>query len=136
MYYLGNKGVCMKKYFLLVTLVALVGLSACTNSGSSNTPARSKRPAPTREPLPIQMTGTAVCLPHKNKTGAQTTECAFGIEVNKGEYYGLDISSLQNSGQPDIQVNQKIQVMGNLTLVEDSLYDIKGTIRVNSYKAL
>ena len=54
------------------------------------------------DPTPQNATisGTYVCLPHMNTTGPQTTECAFGIETDSGEYYAV------NFGQSGVAMEQ------------------------------
>ncbi len=44
------------------------------------------------DPLPKNLTisGTYGCLPHLDAGGPQTTECAFGIKTDEGEYYAVN----------------------------------------------
>ena len=92
---------------------------------------------PIQEPGPIRISGEYVCLPHKNKTGPQTLECALGIKANEGNYYSLDTQSIDQDKVMSLQTGQKILVEGSfvplVALSSDhwQIYDIEGIIRVN-----
>ncbi len=45
------------------------------------------------EPMSIVVTGTFVCLPHKDTTGPQTEECAFGIKTDEGIHYAVNFGA-------------------------------------------
>jgi hypothetical protein len=78
----------------------------------------------------ITITGTTVCLPHKNvKPGQpQTMECAIGLkDDNTGKFYGL-----KNSKNQFFDTNVKVKVEGILTDDSQSNYDTVGSIEVNS----
>jgi|GEM_PF-2059250 len=81
-------------------------------------------------PNQVTLTGTIVCLPHRNAQPGQpqTLECAIGLkESATGKYYGL-----KNNYKPIYDTNSKVQVIG--TLVDDSKsnYDTVGAIEVSS----
>lgn len=44
------------------------------------------------DPTPQQavLSGTYVCLPHRDTDGPQTEECAFGLRTDTGEYYAVN----------------------------------------------
>lgn len=85
--------------------------------------------------LPHQQTivGYWECLPHKNTTGPQTTECAFGIAVDQSDgHYAVD-TSLMSTYPVDYSTGTKVRVTGIVTpanqLNSIQKYDIDGVIR-------
>lgn len=94
-------------------------------------------PEPTAAPGPITIEGAIVCLPHKDKSGPQTLECAFGMQADSGEYYGL--TNLQQDQLIDgtLTVSTKVKVSGQVTPPgQDEKYDIVGTINVTSIEVI
>ena len=78
--------------------------------------------------------GIPECLPHRDQTGPQTLECAFGIKLDDGTYYGLDMSDIPG----DYQSHEGyISVHGMLTPIEMlssdwwQQYDVKGIMKVS-----
>jgi hypothetical protein len=69
------------------------------------------------EPYRATLSGTYVCLPHKNTDGPQTMECAFGLQTPVGEYYALDFNLL-SQGQPSIVVGDTFSAAGTVTPIE------------------
>lgn len=87
----------------------------------------------------IRIEGRVDCLPHRDKTGPQTLECAFGIQSKDNKYYGLEYDPLRLlSDNPRVVFSdiiipgQKVVITGVLTLDQDSQYDRIGTIEVVS----
>ena len=87
----------------------------------------------------ITVTGTQVCLPHKNTDGPQTLECALGLKDSvAGEYYALDLSAYSEIDSNDYGMDQEIVVSGAFTPVEAlsddywQIYTMKGIIRVSN----
>ncbi|MDR3643127.1 MAG: hypothetical protein P4L74_05900 [Candidatus Doudnabacteria bacterium] len=79
-------------------------------------------------PMQLIVTGTTVCLPHKNvQPGqAQTMECAIGIkEDGSGKYY-----SLKNANPSIYDTNVHVQVTGKVEIDSASIYDTSGVINV------
>lgn len=60
------------------------------------------------------LTGTQVCLPHRDTTGPQTMECAIGMKTADGKYYALDFN-LMSQTPPVIPGGQVFSVSGILT---------------------
>jgi hypothetical protein len=82
---------------------------------------------------PITVTGQSVCLPHKNKDGPQTMECAFGIKAPDGMYYGLRdpdfkyVSTLRNG--------KTYTITGIFTkALPNNNYDTPGSIEIQSVR--
>lgn len=44
-------------------------------------------------PQNVTLSGTYTCLPHKDTTGPQTEECAFGFKADTGEYYAVNFGA-------------------------------------------
>lgn len=78
----------------------------------------------------IRVTGTALCLPYKGMGGPQTMECGIGILDGKGQYYALNDGDNNYRHISELPMNQKVTVEGTFDKVADSIYPIKGTIRI------
>jgi membrane-bound inhibitor of C-type lysozyme len=93
---------------------------------------------PTNTTQQTSMSGTYVCLPHKNTSGPTTMECAFGLKADSGYYYALDMSGLSQTVTNALQTGQHITVIGTLVPKETissnlfDIYNIVGVIRVTS----
>ncbi len=80
--------------------------------------------------------GEYVCLPHKDKTGPQTLECALGLKSHEGEYFALDTSSIDQNYIQKLQVGAHVFIEGDFVPVEAlssdhwQTYDIKGIVKV------
>lgn len=116
----------------LAALVAVVLLLGFTRSAPRVTP-------PAVLPVPPSATSTVqgefTCLPHRNTSGPQTLECAFGLQADSGDYYALDLSAVA----PDASaypMGEYYTVRGLITPVEAlssdfwQKYNIRGIIRV------
>lgn len=118
---------------LASTLLVAVGCILLT----SCTPTSAEQPeAPRRATL----SGTTVCLPHRDQSGPHTMECAFGLQTSDSTRYALDLSVLQTSELFDLPVNQPLTVEGTLVPLDDieqqlwKTYDISGQLRVSSIR--
>lgn len=78
----------------------------------------------------IEITGQITCLPHKDKEGPQTLECAIGLQV--GDLY-YSLSFKDNSGFTG--TGKSVFVRGKFTPSTDQneKYDIVGRIEVASF---
>lgn len=82
------------------------------------------------QPKRVTMEGEIVCLPHRNTSGPQTMECAFGIKTDEGEYYAFDTGLM--SSMPTQYTSGRIRANGILTPIEElstdqwQKYNIKG----------
>jgi len=76
------------------------------------------------------ISGTLICLPHKNSSGPQTMECALGLKGDDGNNYGLNDPGwkyLMGVGN-----GTRIQISGKLTKKADLKYDSAGVIEIGS----
>lgn len=78
----------------------------------------------------VTVTGEIVCLPHKDKEGPQTLECAFGIMNEEGQYYALSDPDMKYI--TTLPTGKNASVTGGLKSSPDSIYDIVGAIEITS----
>jgi hypothetical protein len=80
------------------------------------------------------------CLPHKDKSGPQTTECAFGIALDASDAHYAVSTSLMSTYPVDFPTGTKVRISGVVTPVEmlNSIqkYDIDGIISATSIERL
>lgn len=87
------------------------------------------------KPYRATLTGEYVCLPHKDTSGPQTLECAFGMKTDVGEYYALDFN-LMSQGPAELNVGDRFTATGNITPIEMlstdhwDVYSIEGIFSV------
>jgi len=107
----------------------------CTDTSSPAAPSDASTTATTTAGVmlppagPITVSGTMVCLPHADTTGAQTAECAIGIKSDSGRYFALSSSDPMTVGS--IASGTHVTVTGTLTLRTDSQYQDVGVIAVS-----
>lgn len=81
------------------------------------------------------LTGEVVCLPHKDRDGPQTMECAYGLRTDVGEYYALDVALMSQEHTP-LETGARITASGLIVPVEMlssdhwKKYDIVGIFSV------
>jgi hypothetical protein len=89
-------------------------------------------------PARTTITGTYECLPHRDTTGPQTMECAFGIRDANGKHYALNTQLMASSDWMSMPTGTAIIVEGVLVPVEQlnsdqwQRYDIVGIISATS----
>lgn len=87
------------------------------------------------------LTGTHVCLPHRDTDGPHTMECALGMKTDTGEHYALDLQFLPDP-KPDLSTGERFSATGLITPVEMlssdhwQKYDIEGIFSVESVEML
>ncbi len=82
------------------------------------------------------LTGTYVCLPHKDTTGPQTLECALGMKADDGNYYSLNFN-LASQAPPNLATGDRFSASGVVTPTETlnsdylrKTYNVKGVFSV------
>jgi hypothetical protein len=80
----------------------------------------------------ITITGEVVCLPHKDTSGPQTLECAFGLENNEGTYFALQDSSIDYSNIAGLEVGSRVTIEGTFQNSPSDRYQDIGLIVVDS----
>lgn len=82
----------------------------------------------------ITVTGTTICLPHKNSSGPQTLECALGIKADDGNNYALNDPGwrfLIGTGN-----GVRVEIAGKLSKNQNDKYDSAGVIEIVNLKKL
>ena len=122
----------MRRYFLIfsaifaliVFVVAVVIFVATKGRGT-----------PTDTAVPpegaINLQGTFVCLPHKDTSGPQTEECAYGLQDDSGRYFALNDSVNNYKNLTQYPMNTEVDVKGTFTAREASNYPTVGVIDVS-----
>jgi hypothetical protein len=118
--------------FLLVMVLATVG-GIFVERGLLRFSIKSN-PSATPTPGRVSLKGQMVCLPHKNTSGLQTLECAFGLLGDDGKYYGLRDTDPQYKNVSGLPMNQEVVVNGQFIPKEDQVYQSIGIIEVDSVK--
>lgn len=77
-----------------------------------------------------------MCLPHKNQSGPQTMECAYGLKADGGVYYALSDKDPMYKNLSSVAMNKNVEVTGSIKLNSDTKYDTIGTIYITSIKQL
>lgn len=110
--------------------------SSTISSGDVLTSINTATTTPPPPPLPgieaKTFNGTLVCLPHKNTTGPQTMECAYGLHDDSGVYYSLRDTDSNYGNIMNAPMNTPVTVTGALTLQDDAKYQSIGIIAVTS----
>lgn len=90
-------------------------------------------------PQKVTIQGMTECLPHKDTSGPQTAECAFGIlEDETGVHYATSLNQIKD-GPLQFQTGVHVKAEGTLTPVEQlssngwQKYPIKGILSITSY---
>lgn len=134
-------------YFLIAVIIVLgvLGFSLKQNSQTDTTPGvmvtSTVGTSPTVEPgigqdNPTTLIGEFVCLPHKDTTGPQTEECAYGLKTHPDVWYGLNVENLNSDQKTQFKAGDRVRVTGLLKLVNEIVpgqwekYNIQGVINV------
>lgn len=84
----------------------------------------------------VTLAGTMVCLPHRDTSGPQTMECAYGLLGDDGNYYGLtDVDSSADAAITSFATESRVQVSGDFMLGEDERYATVGDIEIETITA-
>lgn len=124
--------------FLLASTM-LVALGCILLTSCTTTSAHKSDDVP-EAPRQVTLSGTSVCLPHRDTSGPQTMECAFGLKSEDGTHYALDLSVLQTEAFWDFPTNETVVLEGTLVPLDDidertwDVYDIAGQLRVTSVR--
>lgn len=111
---------------LFSTLILTIGTYLLlTTKNQPNLPPTQNLPAGE-----ISIEGTIVCLPHKNTSGPQTLECAYGLKDNEGKFYGLSDTNPDYSNISKYPGSAKVIVSGKFTPADYEKYQSIGLIEV------
>lgn len=105
------------------------------SSGADNSDNSQQIDNPNYEPYRATLTGEYVCLPHKDQSGPQTEECAYGLLTDTGEYYAIDFY-LMSQSHSEFSTGDRFSATGVITPIERlstnqwNKYPIKGIFSV------
>ena len=122
-------------FFIIVVLI--FGIYFFVNRGTDE-PSYFLRPDDSPVLKPISISGKLACLPHRDKTGPQTEECAIGVMDEEGVFYGLLGMRQEDLIDGTLSTNSFVDVSGILdsTRATDPAlwdrYDVFGTIMVSN----
>lgn len=90
-----------------------------------------------------EVIGTFTCLPHRDTSGPQTMECAFGVqEEGSGDYYAVNTMLMASTDWMDIPSGVRVRVEGVMVPAEHlstdmwHKYDIVGILGATSIRSL
>lgn len=129
---------------IVVLVLAAVGLwtfktqqlKSLPKTGGTQSPPQSIPASTPGTKGSISFLGQIVCLPHKNQSGAQTMECAYGLKAENGVYYSLKDSTTGYKIISSAPMNQPVEVSGSLQLQDNPKYDSIGVITISSVEIL
>jgi hypothetical protein len=88
-------------------------------------------------PERVSVVGYFECLPHKDRSGLQTMECAFGVAIDQSDGHYAINTALMSTYPIDYPTGAKVRVTGNLVPPEPtSKYDTDGTIWATTIERL
>jgi len=122
----------MERRHLIAACVVVVVLAAAVIAITVVLVANTQKQTPPIS-ADFSVSGQMVCLPHKDTSGPQTLECAYGLRADDDRNYALQLGTYPAS---EVRVGQRAHVKGALTTGADSYgsgrYNIVGTIKVES----
>ncbi len=80
----------------------------------------------------VSLKGQLVCLPHRDQSGPQTMECAYGFRDESGTYYALQDTSSDYSLLMGVPMSEDVEIEGIYRLSESDKYQQNGTIELRS----
>jgi hypothetical protein len=140
---------------ILIAVVALAAIGFIQSRSQSETGISDGNTTPVlvTPTTPISregtLEGTIVCLPHRDTSGPQTMECAFGLQIGvmgatnapgAATFYALDTQDVQSENSILQQTGIMVKVTGTIVPVEAlssdmwQKYNIKGIMRVKTYE--
>ncbi len=84
----------------------------------------------------VTLTGTFMCLLHRDTEGPQTEECALGMKLDDGTYYAVADGSADYSLVMGASSGDKITVGGFLKKEESDHYQSSGTVTITSLEVI
>lgn len=80
----------------------------------------------------VSLKGELTCLPHRDQSGPQTLECAYGFKDEAGAYYALRDTDPGQSVVGGAPFNTPVQIEGVYRATGDDTYQQIGTIEVKT----
>ena len=82
----------------------------------------------------VSIKGTTLCLPHKDTSGPQTLECAYGLKDEKGQYYAIRDLDPTYKNISSLAMNSEVTLVGNFREETSKIYPIVGAIEISEIK--
>lgn len=82
----------------------------------------------------VSIKGTTLCLPHKDTSGPQTLECAYGLKDKEGQYYAIRDLDPTYKNISKLAMNSEVTLVGNFREETSKIYPIVGTIEISEIK--
>ena len=114
-----KQGINPKRIIMYCALIAVAAAAILVTI--LLTASRTQAPAYSTEGT---FTGEVVCLPHKDKSGPTTLECAMGLLTDDGRYYELRT----DPGPLEANVGDRVEFRVLLERSENSIYESQGVI--------
>jgi hypothetical protein len=116
--------------FIIIAVVVLIGLGYLLFFSGEQMQLESEE---------ITLTGTLICLPHRDTSGPQTLECAFGLQTGEGVNYALDTDVFEGDAMTNFNTGSMAEISGVLIprddLDSDSRflqYEIEGVVQASA----
>lgn len=128
-------------FVLVIVALFFLGAEIIQEMETNGTPGiiATSTPVTNLEVGTTTLVGEFVCLPHRDTSGPQTMECAYGMKTNDGIHYGMDLSKTHISSF-DLPMGRQYSVTGILVPIENlstdywQKYNIRGIMQVSSYE--
>lgn len=105
-----------KRIIALIVLVLIAAaLAVVTRNPLASAPSAPLDPTPQN----VTLSGTFMCLPHRDTTGPQTEECAFGMQTDDGRYYAVNFG--QSAGAMEMFQSGAHFTAEGFTIIKEAL---------------
>lgn len=119
-----------KQLILSLGILLVIAITLIFITGNSFTSQQTEQPTiPSNGEITLQ--GKVVCLPHKDTSGPQTLECAFGFQDTNGNYYALKDTDPTYSNVSNVPMDIEVEIHGQFTRQDDDRYASVGVISLD-----
>ena len=119
--------------YIIIAVILVIAIAFLLKKNFLSPPPTSPTvTSPTTTAKEVTIKGTMTCLPHRDTSGPQTMECAFGLKGEDGVYYALHDTDPTYKNIGNIPNNIPVTVSGIFRPGEDARYQSIGTIDVVS----
>lgn len=121
-----------RRSLLIISGVILALVIVFFVSGKINAPEPTGSNTSFKDGDLVSLSGELQCLPHRDQSGPQTLECAYGFKDESGNYYALEDTTQDYSLIGNTPMNEPVQVEGTYRPNSDTKYQQNGTIQVTA----
>ena len=111
------------------------GTIGCAQRGEPKAPVPDTQ-SPYKDGEQVDITGKFVCLLHKDTSGPQTQECAYGLQTADGAYYAIRDSTPDYSLLTKTGTGVPVVVSGKYQVQAATDYQSQGLIIVDSVEPI